>query len=191
MNRRILIVDDSDAIHNDFREVLGVPANLAVMSDAKAALLGGDVEARLQTKFELTHASQGQEALQLVEKAAAEDSPFAMAFVDVRMPPGWDAIETLERLWQVDPTMQAVICTAFSDYSWDEMVNRLGDTDKLLILRKPFDNIEAAACRCSNQKMEAGTRIASEARLPGTDGRSQNSRDCEGTRSPIDDQQGT
>ena len=65
-----------------------------------------------------------------------------MAFVDMRMPPGWDGVETIEHLWEVDPDLQVVICTAFSDHDWDEVIQRLTQSDKLLILRKPFDNIE-------------------------------------------------
>jgi PAS domain S-box-containing protein len=65
-----------------------------------------------------------------------------MALVDVRMPPGWDGVETIGRLWRVDPHLQAVICTAYSDYSWTDIVRRLGNSDNLLILKKPFDNIE-------------------------------------------------
>jgi signal transduction histidine kinase len=65
-----------------------------------------------------------------------------MAFVDMRMPPGWDGVETIERLWQVDPRLQVVICTAYSDTSWEEVLDRLDARDRLLILKKPFDNIE-------------------------------------------------
>ena len=79
----------------------------------------------------------------MVQRALQEGAPYAMAFIDVRMPPGWDGIETAARIWAVDPDLQVVICTAYSDYSWGEMIKRLGPTDKLLILKKPFDNIEA------------------------------------------------
>ena len=79
----------------------------------------------------------------MVQRVVAEGRPYAMAFVDVRMPPGWDGVETIARIWQVDPEMQIVICTAYSDYSWEEMVKKLGKSDKLVILKKPFDNIEA------------------------------------------------
>jgi signal transduction histidine kinase len=92
--------------------------------------------------FELVSAYSGSEALELVRQGVETKSPFSMAFVDVRMPPGWDGVKTLERIWEIDPTLQAVICTAFSDYSWDDMIDRFGNTDRLLILRKPFDNME-------------------------------------------------
>jgi signal transduction histidine kinase len=59
------------------------------------------------------------------------------------MPPGWDGIETAERLWEQDPHLQIVLCTAYSDYAWDKVRERLGRSDRLLILKKPFDNVEA------------------------------------------------
>jgi two-component system sensor histidine kinase/response regulator len=65
-----------------------------------------------------------------------------MAFVDMRMPPGWDGLETIEHLWYVDPDIQIVICTAYSDHPWEDVSRRIGDTDKLLILMKPFNSIE-------------------------------------------------
>ncbi|MGB0330899.1 MAG: ATP-binding protein, partial [Planctomycetota bacterium] len=66
----------------------------------------------------------------------------AVAFVDVRMPPGIDGVQTIKRLWEIDPNIQCVICSAFSDYSWQQMIDELGHTDKLLILKKPFDPTE-------------------------------------------------
>jgi two-component system, sensor histidine kinase and response regulator len=71
-----------------------------------------------------------------------ENHPYAMAFVDVRMPPGWDGVETTAKIWQKYPDLQVVICTAYSDYSWEEMLKKLGYSDRLIILKKPFDNIE-------------------------------------------------
>ena len=83
------------------------------------------------------------EGLERVRQALAEGRPYAMAFMDVRMPPGWDGIETTAKIWEIDPDLQVVICTAYSDYSWSKMIEQLGQSDKLLILKKPFDNVEA------------------------------------------------
>ncbi|MCX7866558.1 MAG: response regulator [Limisphaera sp.] len=140
---RILIVDDNPAIHADFRKILGGSAGTAPHLDAAEAALFGEPEvATAQDAFRLDSAHQGQEALEMVRKALEEGDPYQLAFVDVRMPPGWDGVETLERLWQVAPDLQAVICTAHSDYAWDDFVRRLGKTDSLLILKKPFETIE-------------------------------------------------
>ena len=80
--------------------------------------------------------------LDRVLQARKEGLPYAMVFLDVRMPPGWDGIETAQKLWEADPDLQIVLCTAYSDYSWQETVAALGRTDRLLILKKPFDRVE-------------------------------------------------
>ncbi len=142
--RRILVIDDNRSIHEDFRKILSSrqPGN-SVLDEAESELFG---DAKVETnapQLEIDSAYQGQEALGLVQGALAQGHPYAMAFVDVRMPPGIDGLETAAELWKVDPDLQIVICTAYSDYSWDEMLDRLGTSDRLLILKKPFDNIEA------------------------------------------------
>ncbi|MDM8348799.1 EAL domain-containing protein [Pseudomonas sp. sp1636] len=140
-NRRILVVDDTPAIHQDFCKILGTGLDReAALASAEAALFG-DAQVQRQA-FELDSAYQGQEALALVIAALEQNRAYAMAFIDMRMPPGWDGLETIERLWQVDPQLQVALCTAHSDYSWEQMAERLDLGDRLLILKKPFDTIE-------------------------------------------------
>ncbi len=140
---RILVVDDNRAIHDDFRKILCHGAALSPdLEAAEAALFGASEEKSSMVQFRVDSALQGQEALQLVEASLREGDPYSMAFMDVRMPPGWDGIETTEAIWKIYPDLQIVICTAYSDYSWNEMQERLGHTDGLVILKKPFDNIE-------------------------------------------------
>jgi two-component system, sensor histidine kinase and response regulator len=142
-NLRILIVDDNRAIHADFVKILADERNIDKARDIESALFGVTSESRKTIRFELDAAYQGKEGFEMVQRAFAEGRPYAMAFMDVRMPPGWDGIETTEKIWTVDPEVQIVICTAYSDYSWDQMSEKLGQSDKLVILKKPFDNIEA------------------------------------------------
>lgn len=143
-NLRILIVDDNTSIHTDFREILCADnSGDAAVNDMEAAIFGDQAPATQQVIFELDSAYQGQQALEMVKQSVAEQRPYAMAFVDVRMPPGWDGIETIARIWEVYPAIQIVICTAYSDYSWEEMRSKVGQPDNLVILKKPFDNIEA------------------------------------------------
>jgi two-component system, cell cycle sensor histidine kinase and response regulator CckA len=142
-NHRILIVDDNPAIHEDFRKIFCTAGpDKSRVQNLKAAVFDDARAAETESQFELVSAFQGREALALANQAAAENRPFAMAFLDVRMPPGWDGIETAVRLWEVCPCLQIVICTAYSDYSWDEMRDRLAKPDSLVILKKPFDNVE-------------------------------------------------
>jgi two-component system sensor histidine kinase/response regulator len=142
---RILIVDDNAAIHLDFRKLLSsndegdlTQTELDLFGESSGALPGSTAA----TQYQIDSAYQGEEALALVEKSMEEGCPYRMAFVDIRMPPGWDGIDTIGRLWKVDPQLEVVICSAYSDYSWRQIVNRLGKTDQFLVLRKPFDAIE-------------------------------------------------
>ncbi|MCX5744692.1 MAG: response regulator [Proteobacteria bacterium] len=142
---RVLIVDP--AIHADFRKILARPDDATVaLDELEARLFDAPVVRPPPIAYELVSAMQGQEALALVEQSVATTRPFALAFVDMRMPPGWDGVETIERIWRVDPAIQIVICSAFSDCSWNEVRRRVGATDSLLILKKPFDTIEVVQC---------------------------------------------
>jgi CheY-like chemotaxis protein len=143
-NNRILVVDDNEAIHEDFNKILATTAAATdgKLDDMAASLFGEEAPTGPRTEFELTHALQGQEALELTLKALRDDKPFALAFVDVRMPPGWNGIETVEKIWQHDHEIEIVLCTAYSDFSWEEIAGRLAHPERLLILRKPFDPLE-------------------------------------------------
>jgi putative two-component system response regulator len=143
-NRRILIIDDNESIHADYRKILGTSDGSAAALESAAAMLFDEpiVSQRPILGFEIDSVYQGQEGLARVQQSRDLGRPYALAFVDVRMPPGWNGVETVKRIWQVDREIQVVVCTAYSDYSWTEMIAELGETDCLLILKKPFDNIE-------------------------------------------------
>jgi two-component system, cell cycle sensor histidine kinase and response regulator CckA len=144
MTHRILVIDDNPAIHSDIRKILArpAPANPS-LEDAESLLFGEVVEQdETATAFDIDSAFQGQEGLELVRKSLEQENPYALAFVDVRMPPGWDGIETISRIWEIYPELQVVICTAYSDYSWEDITRRVSRSDSVLILKKPFDNIE-------------------------------------------------
>ena len=140
-NRRILIVDDSTSIHEDFRKILCADPHGEPSMDSLEQTLFGTAPAPRQA-FELDSAYQGQEALALVNQALAANAPYAMVFIDMRMPPGWDGLQTIEQLWNVDPHLQIALCTAYSDYSFEAIEARLKYNDQLLILKKPFDHLE-------------------------------------------------
>ncbi|MBI2481770.1 MAG: hypothetical protein HYV60_24940 [Planctomycetia bacterium] len=140
---RILIIDDNESIHADFRKVLDAgKSESATLNNAKAAFFGVPAEDASRPTYDIDSAHQGELGHSMIAKAVEENRPYAVAFVDMRMPPGWDGVETIEHIWQVDDTIQVVICTAYSDYTWSEIIERLGNSDRLLILKKPFDNIE-------------------------------------------------
>jgi CheY-like chemotaxis protein len=168
-NQRILIVDDNRAIHMDFKRILGASPT-ADLDRAAADLFGESSSDRAQTSYELFFATQGAEAIEAVDSAAIAGQPFAIAFVDMRMPPGMDGVETIFRMWKADPKLEVVICTAYSDRSWEQIVDRLGQTDKLLVLKKPFDPAEVAQIASSltrkwNLERQNEMQIAEMSRL--------------------------
>lgn len=148
---RILVVDDNTAIHSDFKKILSnnVDTDLNTIS---LKMFGKKIEDVSLPKFEIHTASQGQEGVECIKKALEQGKSYSLAFVDIRMPPGWDGIETIKHIWELDKDIQIVICTAYSDYSWEETVANLGKSDNLLILKKPFDNISVRQLACALTK---------------------------------------
>jgi diguanylate cyclase len=144
---RILIVDDTRAIHEDFRKILLNPKSDDGLRELDAAMFfdAGEASNRL-IEFRVDSAYQGREALALVQRSILDCRPYSVAFIDMRMPPGWNGLETIERLWAFDPMLQMVICSAYSDNDWTNVFERLGRSDKLLVLKKPFDVVEVVQC---------------------------------------------
>jgi two-component system cell cycle sensor histidine kinase/response regulator CckA len=141
--RRILIVDDNLAIHSDFRKILLPPTRHELIAfEAEVFGEAGSDQEAAACAYELESAHQGEEGVDAIVAARQAGRPFAIAFVDVRMPPGIDGVETAARMLAADADLQIVICTAYSDHSWADMRRRIGESDRVLILRKPFDNIE-------------------------------------------------
>jgi PAS domain S-box-containing protein len=141
-NRRILIIDDDVAIWKAYQAVLAPEQdNLHASGNRIAQLLESesDISPRTSSEFRLRFAHQGQEGFGLVQEALSERMPYSLAFIDIRMPPGWDGMKTAKKIRKIDPDIEIVIVTAYSDRSREEIVRAVGRSDKLLFLRKPFD----------------------------------------------------
>ena len=140
---RILVIDDNPAIYEDFCKVLcpsTAPAKELI--DLAASIFGEQAGKTSPADYQIDFALRGQEGLDKVKAAINEGWPYVIAFVDMRMPNGWGGLETIKNLWIADNQLQVVLCTAYSDYSWDEIRAQLSKRDRFLILKKPFDNIE-------------------------------------------------
>jgi signal transduction histidine kinase/response regulator of citrate/malate metabolism len=140
-NRRILVIDDNQAIHEDFRKILKPQEGVDLLTQAEADIFGESLKNR-STPFSFDSAYQGLDGVELARKAATAGRPYALAFVDMRMPPGLDGVQTTLKLWEVEPDLQIVICSAYSDYSWEDLIKKIGQSDRVVILKKPFDNVE-------------------------------------------------
>lgn len=140
---RVLVIDDNPAIHDDFRKILNPELGHRELAVSRAKLFDTPSPSDKQhIRFDIDGAEQGQIGYAMVNHAIQKNNPYAVAFVDMRMPPGWDGVETIDRIWKIDPHLQMVICTAYSDHDWEKVLQRLQNHDKLLILRKPFEPIE-------------------------------------------------
>lgn len=148
---RLLIVDDSPSIHEDYLKILA-PHKTAKETNSfkqmESEFFGNSNKESPLLNYEIDSAYQGEEALKMVKTAVALECPYAVTFMDILMPPGWDGIETIKRIWEVDPYINMVICTAYADHSWNDLIEQLGINDKFLILKKPFENIEVRQLAC-------------------------------------------
>lgn len=143
-NRRILVIDDEPSMHADYRSVLAPECAVEDLQLAKleASMFGDEAPTERRRSFAVSSAHQGSEGLELARAALAAEQPFAVAFVDMRMPPGWDGVQTVTQLWKLDSRMQIVFCTAYSTYSWEEALQQCEAQDRLLVIKKPFDPVE-------------------------------------------------
>src|SRR5579863_10609056 len=141
LTHRLLMIDDNPAIHEDYRKIL-VGRDDTRISTVEAALFGEAQSVVPRPTFDVDSAMQGRDGVELARRALVEGRPYSVAFVDMRMPPGWDGLETIENLWKIDPDVQVVVCSAYTDYDWLELLGRLGRSDKLIVIKKPFEPIE-------------------------------------------------
>ena len=139
---RILVIDDNKDIYRDIVKILqtSVRNTSTRYAELAAKLFDNEQANPVDTPhFEIDYAAQGQDGITLIQNAKLADNPYSLIFVDIRMPPGWDGIETIKHIWEIDKNIQIVICTAYSDYSWEDTVAQLGNISNFLIMKKPFE----------------------------------------------------
>ncbi len=169
--KRILIVDDNQSIHEDLKHVL-LPSKFLIPKQSTRNLeneLFGNKTSEPDTlkndqeitpdhsEYEIDSAFQGEDAIKMVEKANRNKKPYSLIFMDIRMPPGIDGIQTIKRIWNKYPHIEIIICTAHSDYSWNEILSQLGESDHLFFMKKPFDSVSVKQATLSlTKKWELG-----------------------------------
>ena len=147
LNRRILLADDEPKILEELTKVLS-PAQIDEMAgqELKALegrLFGQSAKTRTAKKtYDVHCCRQGNEALEAVQKALDNQQPFAVAFLDVRMPPGPDGVWVAEQIRKIDPNVQIVMMTGYSDFDISEIAKRVPPEDKLLYVQKPIHSQE-------------------------------------------------
>lgn len=135
-NTKVLVVDDDETVRDSFREILSPDKsknNVSAELEMAEAKLFGDVDTsaapikRSSATFDFgfEEASNGKQALEMIEKALAEDKPYAAIFVDMRMP-GWDGLETVQHIRKVDKRAEIIFVTAYSDHTIEDIVTAVG-----------------------------------------------------------------
>jgi len=169
-SRRILVIDDNRDIHQDFQKIFRVlREESAGFDELELSLFGSEPSQPPERNapllgVQLESAYQGEEGVQMAFLAAESGNPYLMAFVDVRMPPGIDGICTIKSIWERLPGLPCVICTAFSDYNWEDISAHLGGSGNLYILKKPFDAVEVLQMAQAIAEKADLTRLAGQAR---------------------------
>ncbi len=155
-NRRILIVDDQQDLREQLAKLLlrsgktnetaslvqGIRARLGKQSEPTEDAAAASVKKITDQEYEVDTAAQGEEAFEMVKKALDQGQPYAMMFTDMRMPPGWDGLETAKRIREIDPYIEIVIMTAFADHDQKVVAQTVGTPHKLLYIKKPFQSEE-------------------------------------------------
>ena len=139
-NYRVLIVDDEAGIHSDFKDMLN-PNSTQTLTDQFAESLFDEVakdKASFLPPFELLHAISGEEAYDIICAGKESNRPIAVAYIDVRMPPGIDGVEAIRRIRQIEKDIELVIMTAYTDKPLPEIIRDMELLHKLLYIRKPF-----------------------------------------------------
>lgn len=144
-HHRALLIDDDPTILEAYRSVLACKGSLksSNLHNLAQSLFGSEVPTSNCTEeeicFELTEACQGAEGLQRVQEAITREERFAVAIIDMRMPPGLNGMETAQRLLQIDPEIEIVFITAYSDIPAEQVRAKLGHKD-IDFLYKPVDS---------------------------------------------------
>jgi len=132
---RILGVDDEQLILDLYRKIL---ATLPGRNTSSNAVVSGADADGSSISFDTILCRQGDEAVEVVRESIEQNRPIAIAFIDMLMSPGPDGLWTAENIRSIDPYIQIVLVTGYSDIDIIELSRRVPPRDKLLYLQKPF-----------------------------------------------------
>jgi CheY-like chemotaxis protein len=144
---RILIADDDEHILACYREAFGKSESTDYMKALdllSAELFNADTAADNEPDFEVVACSQGDDAIKCATEAARDGKPFDVVILDVRMPPGIDGVEAGSQIRKLDPNIEIVFVTGFSDIERDELERRVPPPMKLHYFNKPISFMRLA-----------------------------------------------
>lgn len=148
-NKRILVVDDQSDLREQLAKLLKRSGKknetVSLVQQMREKLLGHkkdddeeEEDIPSEEGYVIDTVGQGQDAFEKVKEKNAENEPYALMFLDMRMPPGWDGLETAKRIREVDKDIEIVIMTAYADHDHRKIADTVGTPEKLLYIKKPF-----------------------------------------------------
>jgi CheY-like chemotaxis protein len=144
---KVLVADDDEDVLKCYREAFGdeAPASQTQVLDALAAeLFDADADVEKEAKFEITACNQGGDAIRFAEEARSDGKPFDVVILDVRMPPGIDGVEAGSQIRKLDPDVEIVFVTGFSDLPFEELQRRVPPPMHLHYFNKPLSFTQLA-----------------------------------------------
>lgn len=144
---RVLVADDDEAVLACYCKAFDNDESTCESKalDALAAELfdpATDIED--QPRFDIVACSQGDDAIRVAEAAQEAGEPFDVVILDIRMPPGIDGVEAGSRIRQIDPDVEIVFVTGFSDIPLHELQRRVPPPMKLHYFNKPLSFTQLA-----------------------------------------------
>jgi two-component system, NtrC family, sensor kinase len=146
-NKKILVVDDQQDLRDQLAKLLlrsgKKDETTSLVQQMRERLMGNKVESKEQEdapadSYSVDTAAQGEDAYEMVQKSIDEKDPYAVMFLDMRMPPGWDGLETAKKIRSIDKDIEIVIMTAYADHDQNTIAEQVGSPQKLLYIKKPF-----------------------------------------------------
>jgi diguanylate cyclase (GGDEF)-like protein len=166
---RVLVVDDDALLIGEYVRCLGEdfePDNATTtLTDLENVLFGEETDERGAARFEVHSRNQGDAAVDAVRNAVATESPYAIVFIDIRMPPGMDGIEAARQIRALDPNINIVIVTGSMSIEAESLIKEIPPSDKIFFFKKPFHAVECrqlAAALCGKWHADMALRSANE-----------------------------
>lgn len=138
---KVLIADDDEYVLDCYKEAFSdeEPTNHMRALDALAAeLFDPERDIVDKPRFAIVACNQGDDAISLAQAAAEAGEPFDVVILDVRMPPGIDGVEAGSRIRDLDPEVEIVFVTGYSDMPLEELRRRVPPPLKLHYFNKPL-----------------------------------------------------
>ena len=144
---RVLVLDEHEPIHDDFRKVLEVSDTWHILQSHTAKLFGEDSQESSEHSAEsdsyaIDSALEIEAASKLVTESIEQHRPFSLAFVDLGIAPQWVGTSNIDALMAIDPQLHVIAVSSNAYHPFQAVREQLGRCNQVIMLRKPFEPAE-------------------------------------------------